>query len=132
MFTDDIGSSGSGLKEISRAEVEEILSEAREKHLVPRPFRNQSDKTKADGICFCCDDCCGYFLDAEAVCDRGSLVERTDMERCAACGTCADVCYFDARRIEGITLAVEQDSCYGCGLCVDVCPQECVEMVGRE
>jgi len=131
MFRDDIGSSGTGLRELSRKDVDDILSEAQEKHLVPRPFRNQSDKTKADGICFCCDDCCGYFLSPEEVCDKGSQIEKTDIEKCTACGSCVDVCYFGARKMDDEALAVVQDSCYGCGLCVDVCSEGCVEMTRR-
>ena len=131
MFRDDIGSSGTGLREISAAEVKDILAEAQEKHLVPRPFRNQEDKTRADGICFCCDDCCGYFLSPEEVCDRGSQIERTDLDRCTACGVCADVCYFGARSMADEALTIVKDSCYGCGLCVDVCPEGCVEMIAR-
>ncbi len=131
MFRDDIGSSGTGLKEISREEVKDIFTEAREKHLVPRPFRNQTDKTRADGICFCCDDCCGYFLDPEEVCDKGSQIEKTDLARCKACGTCEDLCYFHARKVDDDSLSVDQDRCYGCGLCADVCPEECIEMTAR-
>jgi NAD-dependent dihydropyrimidine dehydrogenase PreA subunit len=131
MFRDDVGASGSGLREISSEEVSDILLEAQEKHLVPRPFRNQSDKTRADGICFCCDDCCGYFLSPEEVCDKGSQIEVTDLDRCTACGTCVDVCYFDARSLDDGKLMIVQDNCYGCGLCVDVCPEGCIDMAAR-
>ena len=62
VFRGDIGSSGSGKKEVTPADVDAILMEAEEKHLVTRPFRND-DRTDVDGSCFCCDDCCGYFLD---------------------------------------------------------------------
>jgi hypothetical protein len=53
MFREDIeGSGGSGKKEISKAELEDIFKEAKEKHLVTRPFRNDKDRTKTEGICF--------------------------------------------------------------------------------
>ncbi|WP_143767139.1 hypothetical protein [Methanocella conradii] len=53
---------GSNKRAATKDEVYAILKEAREKHLVPRPFRNEKDRDRVDGICFCCDDCCGYFL----------------------------------------------------------------------
>lgn len=130
MFNENDTPSGSGKKEVSRAEVEAILKEAETKHLVTRPFRNEA-RDKVDGICFCCDDCCGYFLNKEEVCDKGPEIERTDMPRCTDCGVCADVCYFGARRMEQDRLALTRESCYGCGLCLDVCPEECIELVAR-
>ena len=132
MFKGDIAGSGSArTKEISRAEVEDIFREAEEKHLVTRPFRNESNMAETDGICFCCDDCCGYFLDPSEVCDRGSLVETMDPDKCTNCGTCVDICYFGARKLDNDQLAIDRESCYGCGLCIDVCPEGSVEMVSR-
>ena len=127
--SDDISSSGSGMREISRSDVDEIFREAENKHLVTRPFRNDKDRSRTDGICFCCDDCCCYFLDPTDACDRGDLVESTDIEECLNCGACEDVCYFGARKMKEGELIIDRESCYGCGLCVDVCPYDCVVMV---
>ncbi len=132
MFRDDLEASGSGKREITASDVEEFFQEAEEKHLVTRPFRDDEARTRVDGICFCCDDCCWYFTREEEVCDKGDLIERTEMESCTNCGICADICCFGARKMEDGELAVDRDQCYGCGLCVDVCPVECVEMVARE
>jgi Pyruvate/2-oxoacid:ferredoxin oxidoreductase delta subunit len=133
MFRGDVQvSSGSSKKEVSRAEVDEILREAKQKHLVTRPFRNENDMTETDGICFCCDDCCEYFTNpSEIKCDKGKLIERTERDICNNCGVCVGVCYFGARKMEGGELALERDSCHGCGLCVDVCPEDCLQMVSR-
>ncbi len=129
-FEGDIGSSGSGKKEVARADVEAILKEAEEKHLVTRPFRND-DRTDVDGSCFCCDDCCAYFLDPKEKCDKGAMIETTNVEDCTDCGACADVCYFKARKMADGKLAVDREQCYGCGLCRDVCPTDCIEMFPR-
>jgi ferredoxin len=134
-FRDDIpGGGGSGLHEVTRADVEEVLREAREKHLVVRPFRNEEDRTRTDGICFCCDDCCWYFVreEEDEECDKGSLIETTDRERCRNCGSCLDVCYFKARILEDDELRVVRDRCYGCGLCIEICPECCIQMIERE
>jgi Pyruvate/2-oxoacid:ferredoxin oxidoreductase delta subunit len=131
VFYDDIGMSGSGGREIALADVEEIFREAETCHLVTRPFRSD-DRTRVDGICFCCDDCCVYFLDPSDVCDKGRLVQESDPELCAACGACTEVCYFGARKTDDGELVVDRDECYGCGLCVDVCPEGSIRMVHRQ
>lgn len=129
MFRDG-AASGSGKREITRAEVEEILHEAESRGLVSRPFRS-ADRTYVEGICFCCDDCCGYFVADDEVCDKGSMIEHTDMDACTHCGACVDVCHFHVRETREGGLVLARDKCYGCGLCVDVCPETCVELVGR-
>lgn len=130
MFSGEDQGSGSGIHAVTRNEVSDILDEAKTKHLVSRPFRDK-DRKGVDGICFCCDDCCGYFLDTKEICDRGIFLEMTNMERCTHCGVCADVCHFAARKISEGRLVIERENCYGCGLCADICPEECVEMIKR-
>ncbi len=133
LFNPHFSGTGSEYKEISRSEVEEILREAEEKHLVTRPFRNEENRSVTDGICFCCDDCCGYFVHPdEYKCDKGDQIELTDEDRCANCGSCVDVCYFSARTMDEERLAVDREACYGCGLCIDVCPQNSISMVKRD
>ncbi|MDH4222438.1 MAG: 4Fe-4S binding protein [candidate division Zixibacteria bacterium] len=130
-FRDDIGTSGSGKKEISLDEVNDIFKETEDKHLVTRPFRNEKNMAEAAGICFCCDDCCGYFLNPEERCDKGDFIEKTDMDLCNNCGECEQVCYFKARKMDSDELFVDRSNCYGCGLCLDICPLDCIEMVKR-
>lgn len=131
-FREATAASDSGLRTITRREVDEILREAQEKHLVTRPFRDEATKTETEGICFCCDDCCGYFVDPGGyTCDKGSFIQQTDTDRCTGCLTCVEVCHFGARREVDGKLTLQSDKCHGCGLCVDVCPEGCVVMVGR-
>ncbi len=129
VFNHEFGGTGSGLHEISRDEVEAIFREADSARLVTRPFRNNDNRSQTDGICFCCDDCCGYFLNAEEKCDRGKLVEDTDRSDCTDCEICSDACRFGARTMADKMLVIEHEKCYGCGICVEVCPQECIRMV---
>jgi Pyruvate/2-oxoacid:ferredoxin oxidoreductase delta subunit len=131
MFRSDFPPTGSGFREIIRKEVDEILQEAEDKHLVTRPFRNEKNMSQTDGICFCCDDCCGYFLNPQEKCDKGKLNQKTDREICNNCGDCAQVCYFKARQMNSEELTIDQNECYGCALCQDVYPLECIEMVQR-
>jgi Na+-translocating ferredoxin:NAD+ oxidoreductase RNF subunit RnfB len=133
-FRDDIpGGGGSGLHEVSRSDVDEVLKEAQERRLVARPYRNEQNRRETDGICFCCDDCCWYFVreEEEEECDKGSLIETTERDACRDCASCVGGCYFNARKIENGRLVLDRDECYGCGLCVDLCPEECIQMVQR-
>ncbi|MBF0548219.1 MAG: 4Fe-4S binding protein [Candidatus Riflebacteria bacterium] len=117
-------------KKLSREGVEYILAEASSKRLVPRPFRSE-DRFQTEGICFCCSDCCGYFLSAEEACDKGKFVEKTDLKNCTNCGLCENVCHFGSRLIEKASLQIDHEKCFGCGLCVDVCPTNCIQMTKR-
>ena len=128
MFRGDIQPSGSGMHEITRGEVELIFAEAKARGLVTRPFRDEKTRTETEGICFCCDCCCGYFRNKDEVCDKGDLVESTDRDLCNDCGDCVEVCHFGARLMREDRLAVLHGNCYGCGLCVGACPENAVEI----
>jgi ferredoxin len=122
---------GSGKRAATKDEVYALLEEAKEKRLVTRPFRDEKKKEKIDGICFCCDDCCGYFSGLHEPCDKGKLIELTDRDACIDCGVCAGVCHFGARDADGETLNIDREKCYGCGICVDACAMKCISMVPR-
>lgn len=132
-LTFDFGATvtGSGRRQISRDEADAILDEARTTYLVARPFRDDATRTVTEGLCFCCSDCCGYFLNPEEVCDKGKFIEKTDVDGCTVCGDCEDVCHFKARLIIDDEMLIESDNCYGCGLCEAVCPTACIELVPR-
>lgn len=133
-FAADSAASGTGRREISRAEVDAIFAFALAQNLIPRPFRSDTDPKITEGVCFCCDDCCYYLLNPDgSPCDRGAHVEKTDMDACTHCAACVDVCHFGARKMDlnGKVLTVDKYRCYGCGICRDVCPEECITMTKR-
>jgi ferredoxin len=131
MFKGDAGSSGSGLKSIAPPQARAILTEAKNKMLVARPFRNMANMSETEGICFCCDDCCGYFLDKNEICDKGQQIELTHNNSCSNCGECIEVCHFEARYFENKQIVINRDRCYGCGLCAGVCPEVCIDIIPR-
>jgi MinD superfamily P-loop ATPase len=53
----------------------------------------------------------------------GSHVARIDPGKCTECGTCQDLCRFDAIDENHV---VDEIDCEGCGVCVDLCPQEAI------
>jgi ferredoxin len=125
------GSSSNGVRRVSPEEVVALFAMAEELHLVTRPFRDEAEPSRVDGVCFCCDDCCWYFTSDEEHCDFGQLVERTDALACTACGACEEVCHFGARKLGDESVEVARDLCGGCGGCLDVCPASAIEMVAR-
>ncbi|MFO7652010.1 MAG: 4Fe-4S binding protein [bacterium] len=124
---------GKGRRKVSRGEALALVDLADEANLVARPFRDDATRLRVDGICFCCDDCCGYFQEEDKfTCDKGDLIEETDRDECTDCGGCIPVCYFGAREMDGDSLKVIRKNCFGCGLCVDACPVSCITMVDRD
>ncbi len=68
----------------------------------------------------------------------GGDVATIDCERCADCGTCEDLCRFDAvvavsRGLggESITRTVDPIACEGCGVCAWFCPEDAIDLVPR-
>ncbi len=48
---------------------------------------------------------------------------------CVGCGTCFDVCEFDAiRMINGVAF-IDKDKCTACMKCIEVCPKHIIELV---
>ena len=60
----------------------------------------------------------------------GGKVAEINPELCATCGTCRNVCRFDAileTIVDGVlTNVVDPLSCEGCGVCVAMCPMEAI------
>jgi len=54
---------------------------------------------------------------------------------CIGCGTCHDLCRFDAVRMhetqDGTRCAVDPVACEGCGVCVRFCPQQAIDFPER-
>ncbi len=121
------------LKKVDAAFVEKLFAHAREKKLVFRPWRSETDKSITEGMCICCDCCCEYLKkDSTEVCDKGKFMQQTNFDCCTHCGACVPVCYFGARAMsdDGI-LTLTEANCYGCGLCESECPFGCIELVAR-
>ena len=91
---------------------------------------NHREVSRTEGICFCCDDCCGYFQADDEPCDKGASIESTT-DACNHCGECVRVCYFGAGTTVDGALVVDGNKCYGCGLCAYVCATDCIAMMGR-
>lgn len=88
-------------------------------------------------ICNCCTCCCealsNYkkFLTPQLV--KSDFFQQTDQTKCISCGTCVDICPFDARQnnSEG-NLVVNEEKCFGCGVCIRKCPENAIKLIKRK
>jgi MinD superfamily P-loop ATPase len=56
----------------------------------------------------------------------GVPVPEVDLERCAQCGLCADVCAYNAISVVAGQVLVFPELCHGCGSCVLNCPAQAI------
>jgi len=54
----------------------------------------------------------------------GGSVALIDHQRCTECGTCIDMCRWEA---VGPDFVVDDIACEGCGVCVDFCPEQAID-----
>ena len=50
-----------------------------------------------------------------------------DDDTCTGCGTCEEVCAYDAMHVNG-KARVTADACIGCGLCASACPERAIAL----
>lgn len=56
----------------------------------------------------------------------GILVPQVDLEKCTACGRCAEVCAYHALAVVGQKVLVFPALCHGCGSCTRQCPESAI------
>jgi len=59
-------------------------------------------------------------------------VPQIDAEQCTLCGTCAEVCQFNAIACLKDRVFVAEELCHGCGACGVFCPVDAISETGRE
>ncbi len=52
-------------------------------------------------------------------------------EKCESCGTCLDMCRYDAVKNEGDRYFIDPLKCEGCKVCVEFCPAEAIDFPDR-
>jgi ferredoxin len=85
-------------------------------------------------ICNCCTcGCVPYIINRELGQINYPLIDGyymavTDSEKCRGCGTCVEICPFEARVLTDAKGKTGRN-CYGCGLCTYHCPEQAISMV---
>ena len=52
-----------------------------------------------------------------------------DLPLCKGCGTCAEVCPFEAITLAQNKAHIDEERCTGCGVCIDACPEGAIQPV---
>ncbi len=120
-------------RQVTVAEAEKILADARDAGLVTQPATAQNPA----GMCNCCGDCCGVLRalnmhpkPAEIVFSNHYAV--VDEAECTGCQACEDRCQMNAIAVGDADIAVVHlDRCIGCGLCVTDCPAGAVQLTPK-
>jgi Pyruvate/2-oxoacid:ferredoxin oxidoreductase delta subunit len=82
-------------------------------------------------ICSCC---CGAMESqrngTSILASSGYVAQaQVDADVCAACGTCADFCQFEAISVDDGFAEIDVAGCMGCGVCVAHCPQKAISLL---
>jgi ferredoxin len=87
-------------------------------------------------ICNCCKCCCGGIESmvkyGQPMMASSGYVVQSNAELCQACGTCIDICPFDALSLENDHILINWEKCMGCGVCIDKCPNKGLSLVRDE
>ncbi|MGD8462310.1 MAG: 4Fe-4S binding protein [Anaerolineae bacterium] len=119
-------------RSISQAEAVDILQAEHQRGHVHHAYFKDAMLNRFYAICNCCSCCCGAMeaqRNGTPMIASSGYVAAVDGELCAACGSCADSCQFDAISIDNGQAAVDVAACMGCGVCVSQCPQGAFSLV---
>jgi Na+-translocating ferredoxin:NAD+ oxidoreductase subunit B len=117
---------------ISQEEAMSILKSGKEAGLVCQISASQSP----NGMCMCCDCCCGPLRACKAHAKPSEIVNssffaRVSEDDCTGCEVCVERCPMDAIFVDDVA-RINSDRCIGCGVCAVTCPIEAVKVFRKE
>ena len=91
-------------------------------------------------MCFCCPCCC---IDGTIVQNASKgvttvfkrmegITVKVDEDLCVGCEECLEVCVFNGMEMIDNKAVVNQDSCLGCGRCETTCPNEAISITIKD
>ena len=116
---------------ISQAEAIEILQAEHERGHVHHAFFKDAMLERFYAICNCCSCCCGAMQaqrNGTPMLTASGYLCCVDLDLCGGCGSCEEVCPFDAIKIHGEKSIVIEEACMGCGVCVDHCQEDALSL----
>ena len=120
-------------RKLTQTEALELLQSEHERGHLHTAWFKDACLDRFYSICNCCKCCCGGIeamvkYDIPLMASSG-YVAQLDNDICTACGTCIDVCPFNALSENEICVAIDWELCMGCGICVELCPNEAISLV---
>lgn len=115
-------------RKITQEEAIAIIEAEYERGHVSTAYFKDSQADRFYAICNCCDCCCNamaaFKLGAPIFVSSGYVREVSD--NCQGCGSCVEMCPFDALSLVDEKAVVDADKCMGCGRCEAVCVNNAV------
>ena len=122
------------VRKITQAEALELLQESVRLNRIIAAWLKTETGGRTGVICSCCSCCCGGIEGMKLARKLKSKEKLTniassgysvliDKQACISCGTCVQVCAFDAcQPVEGGRPLYDTEACLGCGVCIMPCP----------
>jgi len=115
---------------ISKKQASELLEMCMENGLIHNAIITGS---KLEAICNCCECCClpvsGTKKGVVHSLKKSNYKAVINLDDCIECGTCEEVCFFDA--IVYNNKYIVTNNCMGCGLCTMKCPENAISLIER-
>ncbi len=124
-------------RKISQEEAMEIIEQFRKKKHITQAFFKVATGGSTGVICNCHPDTCvslqatnlaGKISDQLSMTAKSGYSVAYDDEKCIQCGTCADMCGFDAMTFMDKKRTYIKELCMGCELCVENCPEKALSL----
>jgi ferredoxin len=116
---------------ITSQQAQQILAEEDQRGHVHHAFFKDAMLERFYAICNCCTCCCAALnaqRNGTPMLVSSGYIAQVDEDLCLSCGTCEQVCLFDAMHVN-LTAEVEINKCMGCGLCVNQCQPGAIQLV---
>jgi Pyruvate/2-oxoacid:ferredoxin oxidoreductase delta subunit len=123
-------------RQISFADVVEILEETDKHGLVHFTFYQPDSKNGIEELCSCCSCCCHESIMVKQY-NRSDLITKSNYiaehneDECLTCLNCVDICSFEAWTETDDGPSLDQAKCLGCGVCAANCKAEAISLIQR-
>jgi ferredoxin len=121
-------------RRITREEALDLLDAEHQRGHVHTAYFKDAIDNRFYAICNCCRCCCGgleAMRNQLPMVTSSGFVAQVDAGLCAACGTCEELCPFDAITVNGHA-SVDWEKCMGCGVCEGHCDNEAITLIADE
>lgn len=120
-----------GARKITSDEAVKILTEVHERGHVHFAYFKDTCGDRFYAICNCCSCCCVGMkswkeFNIPMLASSGYVAKVGD--ECNGCGTCEEMCPFNAITIDEVAI-VDEGKCMGCGVCEGACPADSIHLV---